>query len=155
MLKVLVGGALCGALAVLLFRQSTVFVLYHEYPLLFALFDLPHWMRPPSSGFSTIITPPLWVPETIYYCFWGGLWGMPLAAMISHGRAPELLTGFLLGAVAVTSVGFANEPGALVAFNWSGSHAETWLRPAVINGAWGWGTAGLLRTFGVVEERRR
>lgn len=154
MLRVLAGGFLCGALAVLLFRQSTVFLLHQQFPLLHAVFDLPFWMRPPGAGYSTHITPPLWLPEFMYYCGWGGLWGMPLAVMIAQGRAPDLLTGFLLGAVAVTSIGFAGEEGALVALNWSGSQAEAWMRPGLVNGAWGWGAAGLMRSFGLLEQRR-
>jgi hypothetical protein len=154
MARVLVGGALCGALAVLLFHQSTTFLLYHQFPTLQALFGLPVWMRPPSPGFVTHIVPPLWVPQIIYFCMWGGIWGAGLGVMISHGRAPQLLTGFLLGALGCTSVGFANEPGAFVALNWTGHQVETWMRPGLINGAWGWGAAGLMRSFGFLEVRR-
>lgn len=153
MAKVLFGGFMCGGLAVLLFHQSTTFLLFHQFPALHALFGLPPWMRPPSPGFVTHIVPPIWAPQILYMCYWGGLWGALLGVMISRGRAPQLLTGFLLGALAITSIGFANEPGAFVALNWSGQHLENWMRPGIINGAWGWGAAGLMRSFGVLEDR--
>ncbi len=150
MTKVLVAGFICGALAVLVFHQGTNFLLFHNFAFLKGL-GLPDGFRPAGPGFSLRPVPPLGVPQLASIAFWGGLWGIILAALIRYARFPDLLTGFLLGAVVCTVVGFSVFAGFRGQPMWAGGNTLTWARVMLVNGAWGWGAAFLMRPPGVAR----
>jgi hypothetical protein len=152
MRKVLVLGFVCGALAVLVFHQGTLFLLHHQFALLKAI-GVPDAFRPAGAGFVMRPVPPLGLPQVVSTAFWGGLWGIVLAALIRFGRLPDLLTGFLLGGVVCTVVGFTVFAAWRGQPMWAGGNTVTWARVILLNGAWGWGTAFLMRPFQVSRER--
>ncbi|MGG5807873.1 hypothetical protein [Falsiroseomonas sp. CW058] len=149
MKKVLLLGFLCGALAVFVFHQGTLYVLHHQFPLIKALTGAADAFRPATSGFSFRSVPPLGVPQVLSLAFWGGVWGIVLAALIRYAHMPDLLTGFLLGAVACTIFGFTVVAQLRGAPMWGGGNSIIWWRAMLLNGAWGWGAAFLMRPFGV------
>jgi hypothetical protein len=154
MRKVLLLGFLCGALAVIVFHQGTIFLLHHQFGLLKAL-GVPDAFRPGGAGFTIRPVAPLGLPQVVSTAFWGGLWGIVLAWLIRYARMPDLLTGFLLGAVACTVVGFTVFAAYRGQPMWAGGNLLTWLRAMLVNGAWGWGAAFLMRPFEVSGGRRR
>jgi hypothetical protein len=143
MKKVLLLGFICGALAVLVFHQGTQYVLFHQFPLIKLLPFVPDAFRPATAGFSLRPVAPYYVPEVLSMAFWGGLGGIVLAALIRWGRMPDLLTGFVLGAV----VGFTLVAQYRGLPMWAGGNTLSWARAALLNGAFGWGTAFLMRPF--------
>lgn len=142
MKKVLLVGFICGALAVVVFHQGTLYVLYHQFALI-KLLGVPDAFRPGSAGFSIRPVPPFGVPQVLSLAFWGGLWGVVLAALIRWARMPDLLTGFVLGAV----VGFTLVAQLRGVPMWAGGNTIVWAREALVNGAFGWGAAFLMRPF--------
>ncbi|NKE46130.1 hypothetical protein HB662_15190 [Roseomonas frigidaquae] len=147
MKKVLLVGFICGALAVLVFHQGTLWVLYHQFALIKLLPFVPDAFRPGSPGFSIRPVPPWGVPQVLSMAFWGGLWGIVLAALIRWGRMPDLLTGFVLGAVVCTVVALTVVAQLRGAPMWAGGNTIIWARAALLNGAFGWGAAFLMRPF--------
>lgn len=152
MKKVILLGFICGALSVLVFHQGLLYVLHHQFPLINAVTGAADAFRPASAGFS-MRGVPLWgVPQVISLAFWGGLWGILLAALIRYARLPDLLTGLLLGAVVCTLVGFTLVAQWRGMPMWAGGNSIVWWRAALLNGAWGWGAAFLMRPFSVGRE---
>lgn len=147
MRKVLVLGFVCGALAVIVFHQGTVFLLFHQFGLLKSL-GVPDAFRGQSAGFNMRPVPPLGIPQVMSLAFWGGVWGIVLAALIRFARLPDLLTGFILGGIVCTLVGFTLIAG-LRGQPMLTANGITWARVILINGAWGWGAALLMRPFQV------
>ncbi len=149
MKKVILIGFICGAIAVIAFHQGLLYVLYHQFPLIKSLTGAADSFRPQGPGFSFRGVPPFGVPQVLSLAFWGGMWGILLAALIRWARAPDLLTGFLVGAVACTVVGFTVVAQLRGVPMWGGANSVTWWRAVLLNGAWGWGTAFLMRPFQV------
>jgi hypothetical protein len=147
MKKVILVGFICGALAVVVFHQGTLYVLYHQFPLIKMLTGAMDAFRPASAGFSFRPVPPLGVPQILSLAFWGGVWGILLAALIRWGRMPDLLTGFVLGAVVCTLVAFTLVAQLRGAPMWAGGNTIVWIRAMLLNGAFGWGAAFLMRPF--------
>ncbi|MBU8543085.1 MULTISPECIES: hypothetical protein [Roseomonadaceae] len=148
MKKVLLVGFLCGALAVIVFHQGTLYVLYHQFALI-KMLGVPDAFRPGAAGFNIRPVPPFGVPQVLSLAFWGGVWGIVLAGLIRWGRLPDLLTGFLLGAVICTVVGFTLVAEWRGVPMWAGGNTIVWARAALLNGAFGWGTAFLMRPFSI------
>ncbi|WP_372618954.1 hypothetical protein [Falsiroseomonas sp.] len=153
MWKVLAGGVICGIVGVLVFRQGLTTVMFHHFDLLQWL--LPAALRPVATGYVLSLTGPFGTPQLIHLCFWGAVWGLVLVGLLRLGNLPDLLTGFLLGAVVCTYVGFTLEVGTRGMPFWTGGYMPAWISVALINGAWGWGSAGLMRAAGLVVRRRR
>jgi hypothetical protein len=147
MKKVILVGFICGALAVVVFHQGTLYVLYHQFPLIKMLTGAADAFRPANAGFSFRPVPPLGVPQILSLAFWGGVWGILLAALIRWGRMPDLLTGFVLGAVVCTLVAFTLVAQLRGAPMWAGGNTIVWIRAMLLNGAFGWGAAFLMRPF--------
>ena len=70
-------------------------------------------------------------------------------------RLPALLTGFLFGALVCTGFGFAPSYGERGLPLWSVLYLSNWARIALVNGAWGWGTAAFIQAAGLTERFRR
>ena len=108
----------------------------------------------PWPAYSTAPTPPLGVPAVWSAAFWGGLWGIGLAAVAapsstSPSAARELGRAAAFGAVLPNLVG-----AALLAAGRGPATAERALSPAaalvtavVVNGLWGAATAVILRAL--------
>ena len=129
-----VRGLVTGFLAVLVFHQIALLLLH-----LAGIVEATPWRLTP--------VPPLGVPAVISAAFWGGGWGIIFVLIEPRlGRgAGYWLFGFLFGAIAPTLVAW------LVVGPLKGRPAGAGLVwPGVIvgpivNGAWGFGTALLLR----------
>ncbi len=123
-----------GSLAVLLFHQ----------PVLALLTQIG---LAKASIYSLDLTTPLGVPQVISLAFWGGVWGLIFG--IVESRFPRgaryWLYALAFGAVLPTLVAWflvAPLKGLPTAGGWEANRMITGL---LINGAWGVGTAVLLR----------
>lgn len=120
-----------GFVGTLLFHQGLIGLLHALGVIPFAPFNLtPTW--------------PLGVPQVFSLAFWGGVWGIVLAAVLWRRRGTVWWGGWIvLGGIAPTAVAL------LVVFPLkeipvSVVHA---MLGVLLNGFWGLGTALLLRAF--------
>jgi hypothetical protein len=123
-----------GFLGVLLFHQ----------PMLAVLHALGLTALAPYPMMATV---PLGVPRVLSLAFWGGVWAMPLALVLMcvRTRAGYWLTALVFGAIGPSVVNWLVVlplKGAPMGGGWQPSGILTAL---IINGAWGLGTALLLR----------
>ena len=135
-------GFVAGFIAVLVFHQGTAVLLHlltTKAGVATGVFG-----RVPFP-YNTAPVPPFGVPAVLSWAFWGGAWGVALAALLRGLRLPGLLFGFVFGALVLTLVGFrvAASLKGLPAF--AGGNRQAWWRVALLNGVWGWGAALLLR----------
>jgi len=77
---------------------------------------------------------------------------MVLAALIRWGRLPDLLGGLLFGAVVVTLVEFSLGAQLRGLPLWSGGTSPALWRAVLVNGAWGFGAAFLMRPFSLMRR---
>lgn len=98
----------------------------------------------PFAPYSLAPQPPLGVPGILSLAFWGGVWGVVIAAiaMRKPGWSP-ILIGLVVGAVGCVVVGFTIVAGLRGQALFGAWEAGRWMRSMVINGAWGAG-AGFL-----------
>lgn len=129
-------GFAAGFLATLLFHQVAVALLQQ-----LGVTD--------RAAFSLRSTWPFGVPSAVSLAFWGGLWGMAFAATmmarISPSGARSWVNALLFGAIAPTVVNWlvvAPMRGLPIGYGW---HPSDMLTSILANGAWGLGTAALLR----------
>jgi hypothetical protein len=151
--KVLLLGFLIGALSVATFFQGTMFLLYHganAIPAVAAIFgklaspgwNLSHLMvNPPVPG--------LVIPSFVNQMFWGGLWGIVIAAMMRFTHFPQLFGGFMIGAIGCVGVAVTVVAALKGQPLFAGGNTRALLRAALINGAFGWGTVLMLRSLGM------
>lgn len=130
----LILGFIAGFVAVLLFHQPVLAVLSQ--------------IGVAKAGvYSLTPTAPLGVPQVISLAFWGGVWGVLFAAVEQRfPRGPAYwIIAFAFGAILPTLVAWfivAPLKGLPVAGGWQLNRMITGI---LINGAWGLGTALLLR----------
>jgi len=144
--KIILYGFICGAMAVIAFHQTTQLLLhYHaaKLPILVEIFG----RAPPPYNFAPV--PPWGVPTLASQAFWGGLWGILLAALIRHLPFDDLPLGFIFGALALTLTALTLVASLKGDVLFAGGNQQVWLRAGLLNGAWGWGTVLLLRPFAV------
>jgi hypothetical protein len=129
-------GFAAGVLSVLVFHQGTVWLLHMAGVL-------------PAGPFGVRPIPPFGVPQIVNQCFWGGLWGILIAALLRRWgtRAPDLLFGAVFGAVALNIVNWIVLPAIKGLPYFAGGAPARLLAAALINGAFGWGVALILRAF--------
>ena len=131
--KLLILGFVAGFLATLIFHQSLWWV-FNQIGVIAP--DRPAWPLDP--------VPPYGVPSVISKAFWGGVWGAGLALLFGPLSGPQYWASWMLvGAVALTAVAFF-----VVAPLKGEPIPPLWPRFAsglLLNGAWGFGTALLLR----------
>jgi hypothetical protein len=132
--RILLGFA-AGALAVPLFHQTALFLL--------------HAAGIGPAAWNVAPVPPLGVPALLSAAFWGGLWGIVLALVeprFPRGGAywpAALAFGAVLPTLVVYLVVLPLKGVPLgAALGWPGI-----IIGPVVNGAWGVGTALLLRAF--------
>jgi hypothetical protein len=133
----LVVGFISGALSVLVFHQGAA-ALLHALAL---TARAPYSLQP---------TAPFGIPQFWSLAFWGGLWGVVLAAALSRAHGERLIVGAaLLGAIFPTLVAW------LVVAPLKGQPMAAGLAPLamaigpVVNAAWGLGLGIGLALFGV------
>jgi len=108
----------------------------------------------PFPPFQMAATRPLGVPALISLAFWGGVWGVAFAAAERRfpGGAAYWMTAFLFGAILPSLVAL------LVVLPLKGRPLGGGWKPALlwtaflVNGAWGVGTAWILRDTAGVED---
>jgi hypothetical protein len=129
-------GALAGAASVVVFHQSAA-ALLHALQLT------------PRAAYSFSPTPPFGVPQLWSLAFWGGVWGIVLAAALARLKGARLVVAAtLFGAVAPTLVAWfvvAPLKGQPIAGGWA--PAAMAIGP-IVNAAWGLGTGIGLHLFG-------
>ena len=132
----LVSGFIAGALAVLIFHQGALGVL-HLYGLA------------PRAPYSFAPTAPFGIPVLWSLAFWGGIWGIVLAASLARLRGVSfIVAATLFGAILPTLVAWfvvAPLKGQPVAAGWA--PAAMMIGPTV-NAAWGFGTGLGIALFG-------
>jgi hypothetical protein len=131
--KLLILGFVAGFLATLIFHQG-LWWLFNQIGVIPP--DRPAWPLDPI--------PPYGVPSVISKAFWGGLWGAGLALLLGPLSGTHYWAAWILvGAVALTAVAFF-----VVAPLKGQPIPPLWPRFAsglLLNGAWGFGMALLLR----------
>jgi hypothetical protein len=131
----IVRGFLAGFVAVLVFHQVALGLLH--------LAGIT-----PGTPWRVAPVPPFGVPAMLSAAFWGGLWGILFVLLVARlGWGASLTAGLFFGAVAPTLVAW------FVVLPLKGLPAGGFTWPGIIvgplvNGAWGLGTALLLRLTG-------
>jgi hypothetical protein len=137
----LVVGFVAGALSVLVFHQAMAALLY--------LLELTE--RVP---YAMTATAPLGVPQVVSLAFWGGVWGVLLAAALARLDAAALvIAAAVFGAVLPTLIAWfvvAPLKGQPVA---AGGAPMAMAIGPIVNGAWGLGVGIALALFGRPHER--
>jgi hypothetical protein len=137
----LIVGFVSGAAAVLLFHQGALGLL-HAAGL------------SPRAPYSFAATQPWGVPLVWSLAFWGGIWGMLLAAALARFERGALIAASLVfGAILPTLVAWfivAPLKGQPVA---AGFAPAAMLVGPIVNAAWGLGTGFGLLLFGSGAER--
>jgi hypothetical protein len=128
---------LAGFLATLIFHQGLLAILHLTG-------------ASPRAAWSMAPTPPLQVPQVLSLAFWGGLWGILLWLLVQRleGSPRYWIASLLFGALAPSVIAlFVVLPlkGLPVAGGWD---RKLIVGALLLNGAWGIGTALLLRLFG-------
>ncbi|MFN6482403.1 MULTISPECIES: hypothetical protein [unclassified Nostoc] len=127
---------IAGFMSVLLFHQGMLALLH---TVNFA----------PRAPYSTAPTQPLGIPQIWSNAFWGGIWGVILVVIMPRFRHDKSywLTALIFGAIAPTLVAWfvvAPLKGQPIGGGWKLVGIVTGF---LVNGAWGVGTAALLRLF--------
>jgi hypothetical protein len=124
-----------GFLSTLIFHQGVILVFH-----LLGVFARAPW------DFTGV--PPLGVPAVLSLAFWGGVWGVVLwPALKGATGSAYWLRAIVLGAIAPTVVAFlivAPLKGRPIGMGWD---PKLWIGGFIVNGAWGYGLALLLRLF--------
>lgn len=129
-----------GFLSVLIFHQPMLIILK-------AIALAPEKL----TSYAMAPTSPLGVPRVFSLAFWGGIWGIVLAIVVTWTKGRGLgywLSGFIIGALGPSLVNwFVVLPlkGEPVGGGWAIPGIATAL---IINGVWGLGTVLLSRLLG-------
>ena len=127
-----------GFLSVLIFHQPMLIVLK-------AIALAPDKVTP----YAMTSTSPLGVPRVLSLAFWGGIWGLILAVIVTWMRGLGYwLSGLIIGASGPSLVNwFVVQPlkGEPVGGGWAIPDIATAL---IVNAAWGLGTVILFRLLG-------
>ena len=118
--RALLFGAPCGALAVVVFRDSTLFLLHHLFHVM------------PYAAFIKL-GGPYGIPVMWWFILLGAAGGFLLGLVLRWTWLPDLLTGAVLGVAAAYLVPQHLPRGT-----------PPWVLP-LIGAAWGWGSVFLMR----------
>jgi hypothetical protein len=138
-LKVPILGFVAGFLATLIFHQG-----------LWYLFNRAGIIPPDRPAWPLQPVPPFAVPSVVSKAFWGGLWGLVLAPILLRLTGAAYWASWIaVGAVALTLIAFFVVPpikGEAIPPLW-----PRFFTGLLLNGAWGFGTALLLRMLPAVR----
>jgi hypothetical protein len=139
-LKFMALAFISGFLATIVFHQIVVFALGMNM-------QLPAAFKP----WSLDPVPPFGVPTIISKAFWGGLWAVLLGYVLNGTTGMSYWLGWtILGAVALSLVAIFVVPPL------KGQPIPDFMTrfpiAALVNAAWGFGTALLLRIFGATTS---
>jgi hypothetical protein len=130
---------IAGFVAVLVFHQGLWYLL-NQAGVIPA--DRTPWQMDP--------VPPFGVPNVISKAFWGGVWAAVLAPLLGRLQGGGYWASWILvGAVALSLVAFYLVPpikGEPIPALW-----PRFIVALALNGAWGFGTALLLKLFGAAR----
>lgn len=106
------------------------------------------------APFNMDAVPPFGVPAVLSLAFWGGVWGVVLALVLSRPlkTVAFYLAAFVFGAIVPTLVAFfvvAPLKGMPVA---GGGDSAIIIGALILNGLWGLGTAVFLHMFTVSRK---
>ena len=144
--KILLIGFICGALGIIAFHQTTLLLLHYHAAKLPILIE---YLGRAPAPYSFVPLPPFGQPSIVSLALWGGFWGIVLALLLRFVPLGEFFLGFVFGAAALTMASLFVGPGLIGQPLLEGASDQVWLRTALLNGAWGWGTVFLLRPFAV------
>ena len=124
---------IAGFIATLIFHQGLLGVLYAAG-------------ISPRAPFNLAATAPLGIPQVISLAFWGGVWAVALAPLLSKLTASRWWLGWIVaGAIGPSAVAlFIVFPlkGMAMAGGWD---PKLIIGALLLNGAWGLGCAVMLR----------
>jgi hypothetical protein len=134
--KLLLLGFVAGFIATLIFHQG-----------LWWVFNRVGIIPPARPAWPLDPIPPFGLPSVLSKAFWGGLWGLVLTPVLAHlTGARYWIAWIVVGAVALTAVAFFVVPPL------KGEPMQAmgprFLIGLSVNGAWGFGTALILRLLG-------
>ena len=102
----------------------------------------------PAAPWSLVPTVPLGVPSVISLSFWAGVWGIALWPLLRGASGSAYwIRAIVLGAIGPTVVAFlivAPLKGRAFGMGWE---AKLWIGGFIVNAAWGFGLAVLIRWF--------
>lgn len=149
MLKVLIGGFIIGALAMLAFHQGTTHILHNYAARVPGLVDAIGHVEGPGwnlrRGIASPTAPGLFVPVFAVLAFWGGLWGILLGAIIRWTRLPDLLTSTLVSAAGGLLIGITAGAWLEGIPDISPEDPRAMMREGLLFAAYGFGAAFLMR----------
>lgn len=100
----------------------------------------------PRAPWALTPTEPFGVPQVISLAFWGGIWGIVLWPVIRGATGSAYwVRSILFGAIAPTAVAYlvvAPLKGMAFGMGWD---PKLWIGGLIVNAAWGFGLALLLR----------
>ena len=135
-MKASILGFVAGFVAVLIFHQG-----------LWSMFNHTGVIPPERPAWPMDPIPPFGVPSVLSKAFWGGLWGLVLVVILGQLEGASYWVAWILvGALALTTVAFFVVP--LLKGQPMQEIGPRFLIGLSVNGAWGFGTALLLRLFG-------
>ncbi len=123
-------GCVAGALAMLMFHQTTLEILF--------------WCGfSPQSAFRVANVPPFHVPMVVSITFWGAIYGGTFAWVATNLPRALLVRSLIAGVFAILMAWFVVRPlaGHPIAFGWEYGPMA---RSAAANLMWGFGTALML-----------
>ncbi len=111
----------------------------------------------PFRPFPLTATHPFGVPAVFSLAFWGGVWGMAYVSLMTRfpRGAGYWVAAFLFGAVLPSAVALVVVFPAKGLPMGGGWHARLLVTAFVINGAWGIGTALILKALRARRHWRR
>jgi hypothetical protein len=134
LVKLLMLGFAAGFLAVPIFHQG-----------LWWIFNQVGVIPPERAAWVIDPIPPFGVPALISKAFWGGVWGAVLACFLARLEGPGYWASWILvGAFALTLVAFFIVP-PIKGEAMPAPFLPRFIVGLSVNGAWGFGTALLLR----------
>ena len=146
--KIWLIGFIVGVCAMMAFHQGSLHILHHHSAKLPALLDI-FGRFPRAYDFTPLRANG--VPLLAMLGLWGGIWGIMIATLVRLTRIAsfDLPLGLLFGAFVITFVETTELPTLLGLPRLPSGNEQTMLRAALLNGAFGFGTAFFLRPFAV------
>ena len=131
-----------GVIATLTFHQATIWLLHTFGGLAFT----PWNMKINAYG----------APQVLALAFWGGVWAIPLCALIAaRPRLPALLTGLVLGAILPSVWGWTVLAAMKGQAMFAGGNLKIIAIVLLVNGIWGLTTVLLFNLMYTRKVQRR